>query len=41
MPRLRWLEDVENDLRELKLKKENGRRERVSVLNEAKILSEP
>jgi hypothetical protein len=43
--KLRWLENVENDLRELKPKrlkqKENNREERTCVVNEAEVLSGP
>jgi hypothetical protein len=44
-PRLRWLEDVENDLREMKIKrwrqKAVGREEWVSVIKGAKALRGP
>jgi hypothetical protein len=43
-PRLRGLEDVENDLRKLKVKrrqKENNREEWASVVKEAKVLGGP
>jgi hypothetical protein len=44
-PRLRWLKDVERDLRELKVKrwrqKAVGREEWTSVIKEAKALRGP
>jgi hypothetical protein len=44
-PRLRWLDDVENDLRVIKVKrwrkKAQNREERASVVKEAKVLRGP
>jgi hypothetical protein len=44
-PRLRWLNDVENDLRVMKVKrwrkKAQNREEWVSVIKEAKVLKGP
>jgi plasmid maintenance system killer protein len=44
-PRLRWLDDAENDLRVMKVKrwrkKAQNREEWVSVIKEAKILKGP
>jgi hypothetical protein len=44
-PRLRWLEDAENDLRELKMKmwrrKTYNTNECACVVKEAKVLREP
>jgi hypothetical protein len=44
-PRLRWLDDVENDLRVMKIKrwrkKAQNREEWASVIKEVKVLKEP